>query len=310
MPLSADNNKVGKVLRGIESYNFDGNTLFDKIINLKLIRKSGASITIRSDYEVTRTKDEAGNMRYEFHTVKQKPSIEVSYRQVGSDTMIKVNIRVVNLFFSQGDESVFSNGKGSDPVVKIKLNMGYRSQFRAWPQQVSFSGEEALRRFYDLDDFVYRDKNALVNSGFSATIDVLDSWPETNPPDRIVYFHGIVGSASSGLKFLKQDNFVSYFETDSNYSADCTSYMERIFFLYLTRRFIKSQVMWKYKETEDGNIDSTKILVHGYKQVGEDAVLTELTEEDKADMDEKDMWVECAHTECCGCGKELTEGHG
>ena len=292
MPFSADGAPPGKVLKGIESYNFDGNTLYDRIINLQFQRRNGDSFTIRSDYEVTRTVDADGNEHYEFHTCKQKPSIEVSYRQVGSSTLINIQIRVANLYFTDGDEQIFNNGVNANPVEKIKINMGYRSQFRAWPQQVAYSGREALDRFYDLDDFVYRDKNALVNSGFSATVQVLDSWPESNPPDRIVYFNCVVGTASSGLTFLQRDNFVPFFNEPSNFPASCTGYMDRIFFLYITRRYVKSSVLWKFATDDDGNEDRTKILVYGYKRDG--SQLAELTEEDKASIaDRKDMWVEC-----------------
>ena len=305
MPFKAEEGNPGKVLRGIETFNFDGNTLYDKIINLKLTRRDGSSITIRSDYEVVKIRDKEGKISYYFQTIKQKPSISVKYRQVGSSTMIKVEIRISNLYFTEGDADAFTNAEGSNPVTKILINMGYRSQFRAWPQQIQIAPEKALEAFYNLDDFVIRDSNDIINSGFSAEVKVLDSWPESNPPDRTVYFHCIVGNAESGLKFLlenpegSKDNFVKYFSNPDNYPTECTNYMDRICFLYITRRFFRSNVLWREKLDDDGNPVEKVYQVHEYKR-DDSGTLVPYTEEDKENSKPEERWtdVELTNENC------------
>lgn len=297
MPFKAAEGNPGKVLRGVETFNFDGNTLYDKIINLKLTRRDGSSITIRSDYEVVKVQDREGKIHYYFQTIKQKPSISVQYRQVGSGTMIKVEIRISNLYFTQGDAEAFTNTESANPVEKILINMGYRSQFRAWPQQVQIAPDKALEAFYNLDDFVIRDSNDLINSGFSATVQVLDSWPESNPPDRTVYFHCVVGSAKSGLKFIledtsgSKDSFVKYFSNPDNYPVDCNDYMDRICFLYITRRFFNSNVLWRQKLNDDGTVDENTYQVHEFKR-NDDGTLVAYTEEDKENSKPEERWTD------------------
>lgn len=295
MPFSLNSANPGEVLRGVKTINFDGNTLYDKIINLKLMRKDGSSITIRSDYELVKQTDSStGQSHYEFHTIRQKPSISVSYKQKGSSTVLKCDIRISNLFFTDGDAAIFTaDTRGGNPVVAIKINMGYRSQFRAWPQQVQYSGDDALKRFYDLDDFVIRDRNDLINSGFSATVKVLDSWPEANPPDRTVYFHCIVGNAEKGLKFVEKDNFVGwfgdYFKKDDNFPLDKRDYMHKICFAYITQRFFRSDVQWREITDDDGN--NAGYEVYGYKR-DDDGNLSLLTEEENLSLSTKEKWCE------------------
>jgi len=299
MAFSADGLATGKILRGVETFNFDGNSLYDKIINLRLIRKDGSAIVIRSDYELVKVQN-AGKYRYEFRTVRQKPSISVSYRQVGGETLLRVDIRISNLFFSEGDEAMFNGKEGGNPVVQIKMNMGYRSQFRAWPQQVKVD-QSTIDSFYNLDDFVYRSPAGALNSGFTATIRVLDSWPEANPPERTVYFHGIVGAADKGMKFELQDKstFSTWFKNPENFPSEERLYMQRIFFLYVTRRFFRSDVLWRHPQNDDGTEDEERYEVYGWARTGEGGELQPMTEEEKAGKEPSDMWAEVELSDGC-----------
>ena len=160
LSVPLDRTRGGEILHGPRAWKLDQFALFDKVINLKLIRRSGDSFCIRSDYEVAYTR---GGQPY-FIPIRQKPHIHVQYKQVANETVTDVSVRITNLFIVNEDVGNDIFAQTGDPIVRMEIQMGYRGQFPDWTQpplafdtETSAEGaDNRLRMFYNMDTFTIR----------------------------------------------------------------------------------------------------------------------------------------------------------
>jgi len=202
--------------------------LFDRIINIRFIRKNGESFTLRSDYEPVW---EGGKLT--FKTCQPKPAIRVQYTQYQSTT-INVDIFVTNLNIIEfKDNKAIADSSIADPVrrdtksgnttnlpndlltrqgnpvVKAEIEMGYRGQFYNWSQEdkSGLTQEQRYQSFLNLErPSVRSDRQQFIESQSflkehrRCTITVEWAIHTSNPPDRITQFHGYVGSTEAGFQ--------------------------------------------------------------------------------------------------------------
>jgi hypothetical protein len=250
-----------------------GSLMFDKIINVKFIRKHADKrgkdyFTIRSDYEPLFSRD--GSMS--FVKCGQKPSIKIKYNQVASTTAILVTITVEALFIDREavGEDMDMMGKSSDgkeignPVVWAVVQLGYFDEFPRFDKIISDSD---IDRFYDLDNNLIT-SNAAVASGKQIQVQILNCFPEGNPPDRVWTFNGVIGTLENGLRWNHgPDSLKPNFGNDS--FPQGLSKVEAMFYQWITRRFIRSGVVHRVTRgvvyTNDGaQLDDITISIQNY----------------------------------------------
>jgi len=241
------------IKEGKESLIPSENDLFDKIINLRFIRKgnkqnnySRRSMTIRSDYEPVFHKDNT----ISFRKCTQKPDIKISYKQVAESVAIEVDIYVTNYFVA--DEKTEGNSRvdsaDGDPVETCIIQMGYRKQFFDWEKKGT---EKLIDTYYDLGDF----NPAMDSGGHSGnqiSVKILTGYPQSYPPDKVMYFKGIVGTISEGFHWKQESgdkNLLSDNYGDPKF-PEKLSEIERVLYQYISRRFIAPDVL--HSENEDG----------------------------------------------------------
>jgi hypothetical protein len=218
--------------------------IFDKIINLKFVRRSRRSFTIRSDYEPV---FHAGG-RVSFKKCAQKPDIKIKYKQVAEGVAIEVDIYITNYFAGGEDtldkESVFT--AGGDPIVRCIIQMGYRDQFPDWTQPERAGN---ANQFYDLNNHAITNE-AEVRRGNQITVQILTGYPQSYPPDRVVYFKGIIGTFDKGLRWnhTAADLIKGY--GDPNFPAN-RSEIEDVLFQFVTRRFIRPSILHTVETNEN-----------------------------------------------------------
>ncbi len=266
-----DHSRAGRVLAGAETVVLDQYALFDKIINIKFIRKSGEYFVIRSDYEVLFDERHAPY----FVRCQQKPAISLKYRQVSNSTTINIELRVTNLYLTGGrDDALFAvNG---DPVTQAVIQLGYRSQFPDWTQpplsadtdesvEVT-SAENRLKMFYEMGHFILGGGIAVLDTGLQLTVQVLAAYAEGNPPDRVTFFQCVVGNLNYGLQWTQPDDIASYFSNKDNFppvprtgineagetvdiSNEPYTYIEKVLFHLITRRYCSSKFVYRFSDT-------------------------------------------------------------
>jgi len=224
------------VKEGKHSIEITADDLFDKIINLKFIRKSGKSFSVRSDYEPVFHKD--GTVS--FKRCVQKPDIKIEYKQVAEQVAIEVDIRITNLFVGDGDKESLENMNtvSGDPVQWVNVQMGYRAQFPDW---TDLTHKSDISRFYDLDDNSITSATGIMK-GSQIVVQILTAYQESYPPDRVTYFKGIVGSMEAGLRWNHTEADLVKGYKDPEVPRDLSE-MEEVLFQFITRRFIRSSVL-------------------------------------------------------------------
>jgi hypothetical protein len=223
------------VREGKASLELAADDLFDRIINLRFIRKSGRSFTVRSDYEPVFHKD--GTVS--FKTCSQKPDIKIHYKQVAESVAIEVDIEITNFFTGDGGkESPESmNTASGDPVQWCTVQMGYRRQFPDWTK-VSETAD--LARFWDLNNNNVTSEQE-VRRGRQILVQILTGYPKTYPPDRVTYFKGIIGTLENGLRWNHTEKELVKGYGDPEF-PNGYSEMEEVLFQFVTRRFIRAGV--------------------------------------------------------------------
>jgi hypothetical protein len=256
---------------GKASLELTADDLFDRIINLKFIRKSGRHFTLRSDYEPVFHRD--GTIS--FRTCSQKPDIKINYKQVAESVAIEVDIEITNFFTGDRDkESVESmNTADGDPVQWCVIQMGYRRQFPDWTK---IKDTTDLARFWDLNNNNITSESE-VRRGRQILVQILTGYPKTYPPDRITYFKGILGTLENGLRWnhTEKELIKGKGYGDSEF-PDGYSEIERVLFQFVTRRFIRASVQHIAVTTQDftnqeafSNVVKKKfeqkVLIYGFK---------------------------------------------
>jgi len=231
------------VKEGKDGLELTADDLFDRIINLKFVRRGGSSFSIRSDYEPVFGKD--GSVG--FKRCAEKPDIKVTYKQVAEDVAIGVDIYVTNLFVGGNEKEMFT--AEGDPVEWCVIQMGYRAQFPDWTEQ---ERRNNVSQFYDLDNNAMA-PGAGKRGGNQITVQIMSGYQQSYPPDKVTYFKGIIGSMQEGLRWDHTEAVLAkgYGELTGDYTE-----MEAILFRFITRRFIRPSVLHTVKTVkEDGAKD-------------------------------------------------------
>jgi hypothetical protein len=224
------------VRTGKASLELAADDLFDRIINIKFIRKSGRIFTLRSDYEPVFHK----NGTISFKACNQKPDIKISYKQVAESVAIEVDIEVTNLFIGDRDkENVDSmNTADGDPVQWCIIQMGYRQQFPDWTK---IKETTDLARFWDLNNNNIT-SDAEVRRGSQIVVQILVEYTKTYPPDRVTYFKGVIGTLENGLRWYHDEDELVKGYGDKEFPEEF-SWLEEILFQFVSRRFIRPSVV-------------------------------------------------------------------
>jgi hypothetical protein len=230
---------------GKASLELAADDLFDRIVNLKFIRKHGRSFTVRSDYEPVFHKD--GTVS--FKTCSQKPDIKIHYKQVAESVAIEVDIEITNLFVGNEDEGDAQDmyTADGDPVQWCIIQMGYRRQFPDWTKVSETAG---LARFWDLNNNNITSEQE-VRRGRQILVQILTGYPKTYPPDKVMYFKGILGTFENGLRwknYTEKDLVKGY--GDPEFPKDYSE-IEEVLFQLVTRRFVRSSVQHIAETSQD-----------------------------------------------------------
>jgi len=218
--------------------------LFDKIINIKFMRKYGKSFTLRSDYEPVHHRD--GTVSFKRCT--QKPDVKVEYKLVSNSVAIEVDIRVTNLFI--GDEVIDPDEPNKnrridtalgDPVERCIIQMGYIGQFTDWTKKIIT--DENIGEFWDLS----YDKQSRNNQ---LDVQILTGYNESYPPDKVTYFKGIIGTLEIGLRWNADLKALVESYGDRNFPDEFLE-MERVLYTLITRRFIKPSIRCRAETIRD-----------------------------------------------------------
>jgi len=221
------------VKEGKDSLNLTADDLFDKIINLKFIRKNGGNFSVRSDYEPVHHKDRT----ITFKKCTQKPDIKIAYKQVAESVAIEVDIRVVNLCVIDGNtKSMYSASE--DPVQWCVIQMGYRAQFPNWADPEHRGN---IAQFYDLNNHAIS-SDAEVRRGNQILVQILTGYTESYPPDKVTYFKGIIGSIETGLRWDHSTAELVQGYGDPEFPQHFSE-IEEYLFQFVTRRFIRPSVL-------------------------------------------------------------------
>jgi hypothetical protein len=274
--------KTGRA--GIELTSRD---FFDRIINLKFIRASKRTFTVRSDYEPVFHRD--GTISFKKCT--QKPDIKVSYRQVSKTKSIEIEIEIKN-FQLEGTDSIGQQwgnytettdadslivSAGGDPVETCIIQMGYRAQFPDWTDE---SHKDNIDQYYDLNN------NAVVSPGPDGgvkrpqqlVVNILAGYPTSYPPDRTLFFKGMIGSFETGLRWEhKADDLAAGFG-EANF-PEGLSEIEAYLLQYVTRRFVRSGIVHKQKTKKTvSKIDGKKEYTYTQTvEINDDEEWSEIT---------------------------------
>jgi hypothetical protein len=262
-----------RVNRG-ESYpELTPESLFDRIINLKFIRWDRSSFVVRSDYEPVFQKD--GSIQ--FIPCRMKPHIKVSYKQVSQDTAVTVDIEVANLFIdkSQGDHLIAAGSEAADtadpgrgnPVTNIVVQLGYRGQFPDWTEP-TVNRDPAL--YYDLyNSYIARGGEA--KSGMQLYVTVLDTYTDGTPPDQMTRFHGIIGTAETGLLWSHTEEDLVRTADDFDQAKNGAPFLWHEIQRWITRRYIRSDIPHRVNTVTDkeGGVVEQHVYIYGLKDYRE-----------------------------------------
>jgi hypothetical protein len=282
-----------------------GSLMYDKIINVKFIRKypdaqGNRYFCVRSDYEPVYHRD--GTM--EFVKCAFKPSITVSYNQVADSIAVGVTIKVEALYIDREKAGEEIDSSGGNPVEWAVVQMGYFDEFPDWTKLQHTEDPDA---FFDMENSsLSANRGAL--TGKQLTAQILNCYPVSNPPDQEWVFNGVVATLETGLRWnYTEDDLIAGYNDDSfPYGL---SKIEAMFYQWVTRRFIRSGVEHivtrEDKKLDDGTVvDDVTISIKGYNNyfdgTTKDKEYTKLTLNSKGLMEVKDadmFGVKCFCTE-------------
>jgi hypothetical protein len=253
-----------KVKTGEVSLTLTSRDLFDRIINLKFIRASKRTFTIRSDYEPVFYRN-GGEGTVGFRKCVQKPDIKVTYKQVSPDVPIDIEIEIKNLHIAGAEENNFIEGTnsegiisatggkdnialGGDPVETCIIQMGYRAQFPDWTRG---NLKKNIDQYYDLNNNAITPfaEDTDIKPPTQIAAQILAGYPTSYPPDRTLYFKGVVGGLDTGLRWNHTvDELVTGFG-DAAF-PEGLSEMEDYLNQYVRRRFVCAGIVHRTKTAE------------------------------------------------------------
>ena len=257
---------ASQIVEGKELVNSpESSLMFGRIINVKFIRKyadknGDRSFCIRSDYEPVYHSD--GTVQ--FVRCSFPPAITITYNQVADTIAISVQIRITGLFIDRevADERIDSAAE--NPIMSAVVQLGYIDEFPRWDKVAGASDVDA---FYDMDNDSLDGFGGML-SGKQLIVQILNCYPENNPPDREWVFVGTVAHLDTGIPWshTKDDLVPGY---NNNNFPKGMSKIGMMFYQWITRRFIRPGIehlvqVTHIKLTDDIIVDDVQILVWNY----------------------------------------------
>jgi hypothetical protein len=284
-----------KIKTGKESLRLTSRDLFDRIINLKFIRASKKTFVIRSDYESVFHKN-GGEGEISFKKCVQKPDIKIEYKQVSPEVPIDIEIEIKNLYIEGAEDGGFTGGEdridvsGGDPIETCIIQTGYRAQFPDWTND---SLKKNIDQFYDMNNnFVSASAGDTdVKPPARITARILAGYPTSYPPDRTMYFKGVVGSLDTGLRWEHTPDELVTGYGDAAY-PEGLSEIEDYLNQFIRRRFVCAGITHRtVTDKEKVNVDGGEAYTYTQKiEIYNDGTLADGT----ASPVDKPEWEELA----------------
>ena len=259
---------AGQVVTGQELVDSPASSLlYDRIINIKFIRKDGTHFIIRSDYEPVFHKD--GTVQ--FVKCAQKPAITLSYNQVADTTAVNVQIKIESLFIDREAAGEQIDSASGNPVMSAVVQLGYFDEFPRWDR---VAGSSDIDSFYAMDNDALAGYSGLL-SGKQMIVQILNCYPESNPPDRSWVFIGTVATLDTGLRWEHQPTDLVPGYNNADFPRKLSK-IEAMFFQWITRRFVRAGIQHtvvteKVYQHDGTAIDSSVVSIYGYRKYVPDA---------------------------------------
>lgn len=239
---------------------FDTDTMFDRIINLKLssayyTKEDGMVVkdeyVIRSDWEmcynnlgkvVTGEASQLDLTKTYIRRCVHKPSIKVQYKQIASGTAVEIDIFISNFIMMSADgRSFMSFNNLTYPLQQIEVQMGYFGQFKDKPK--------TPQAFFDFSSKPNVD---------TLTVNIAYVQTDKLPPDGVLHIHGYVGSCYNPPLTLQQGKEPKTSYTNvKGVAKPYNDYVKDYIFTNITRRFLRKVVSAKdIKVSEDTGLMS------------------------------------------------------
>lgn len=252
---------AAQIVTGTELINSAPSSLmFGRVINVKFLRKDLSSFCIRSDYEPVFHPDGTVN----FVPCNPKPAISISYNQVADTTAVSVQIKIQGLFIDREIAGEEIDSAAGNPVISAVVQLGYIDEFPRWDQ---VSGASDINDFYDVNNNSLAGPGGAL-SGKQLIIQILNCYPESNPPDRAWVFVGTVATLDKGIRWDHSSNDLVPGYRNPNFPKNLSK-IEMMLYQWITRRFIRPGVQHITLSTETtlpdkSIVTDTKIRVWNY----------------------------------------------
>lgn len=233
-----------------EKIELNENTVFDRVINLKIKTKpytpsANNSIEqekvvdeflIRSDYEIVYPDQKIGakktSKNYKIQKCTIKPSIKVQYNQLTESTQIGVDIFINNFVVMTKDgRNLMTFNQKTYNIDSVEVQMGYLGQFNQalGIRKAEDVGNLSVETLFDFESTSKDISTFKLSEALYVKTDKL-------PPDYTLHIHGYVGSTT---EINKQDTLPDKIDDikEEVYITSKTK-IEDIFFNYVTRRYL------------------------------------------------------------------------
>lgn len=282
--------KVNTLLSDKQKAKLNQFDLFDRVINLKLYvvskeeseketPKVYKEYVIRSDFEmffptqdITKVmlKGNTANDKFIIRKCRYKPSIKVDYKQVGGGTLLAINFYLANFFMMGSDgKQVMQFNLKDYKIERVDCMMGY------YPQFASLLAGQPPSKAIDKDFFFDFSPEKAIN-GITLLENCQVQYVVTDklPPDYSLKITCIVGNKTNKPVNYNYEGKETYSEAEEtkhvmNLSEESEkSLAERIFYKYVTKRFVNKSVLPKDTELhyeDDGSLTDEDADKYGVK---------------------------------------------
>jgi hypothetical protein len=230
------------IKRGQQTVSLSTQDMFNRIINLRFIHKpkvAGAipkTWTIRSDYEVFYW---PGGFQY--IPTRQKAAIKVTIKFVANRTAVSISVEVQNLFIKNPTDLETTD----EPLQQLEIQMGYITQMPNWVNDQGYMNLP-LSQFFALFDGTQPFNKPAFTPPTKLVAQVLATERKSMSPDGVTVFTCTIGTMSEPLSWAYNPAMLQT-EAKKQSSAhwltrEPANSLPSIFFLLITRRFIRSNV--------------------------------------------------------------------
>ena len=151
-------------------------------------------------------------------------------------------------------------GQGN-PITNIAVQLGYRGQFPDWTTQPLNQHPDLYYELYN--HYIPHGRES--KSGMQILVTVLDAYPKGNPPDQILYFHGIIGAVETGLRWTHSEAELIKTVKDFDPEQNGRPFLWQELYQWITRRFIRPDILHRtittYEKKAEGGKKTEKIAV-------------------------------------------------